>query len=109
MTSIRTNCPRCGEVEMGANVVLLTVEPGAEEGSYSFVCPVCQDLVEKPADKKIVSLLRSVGVDMADRSAAVSTDPGRPGGPPFTLDDVIDFHFLLGQDDWFERLMASAK
>jgi hypothetical protein len=109
MTSIRTNCPRCGEVEMGANVVLLSVEPGAEEGFYSFVCPVCQDLVEKPADKKIVSLLRSVGVDLAERRQESPADPERPGGPPFTLDDVIDFHFLLGGDDWFERLMASAE
>jgi hypothetical protein len=109
MTSIRTNCPRCGEVEMGANGVLLSVEPGAEEGFYSFVCPVCEDLVEKPADKKIVSLLRSVGVDLADRKPVTSTAPGRPGGPPFSLDDVIDFHFLLGQDDWFDRLMASAE
>jgi hypothetical protein len=94
---------------MGANVVLLSVEAGAEEGFYSFVCPSCEDLVEKPADKKIVSLLRSVGVDVADRAADTSTDPERPGGPAFTLDDVIDFHFLLARDDWVERLMASAE
>jgi hypothetical protein len=33
----------------------------------------------------------------------------RPEGPAITLDDVIDFHFLLGRDDWFEALMASAE
>jgi predicted RNA-binding Zn-ribbon protein involved in translation (DUF1610 family) len=43
--SIRTNCPRCGEVEMRADVILLTVEPQSGEGTYSFVCPSCEDLV----------------------------------------------------------------
>jgi predicted RNA-binding Zn-ribbon protein involved in translation (DUF1610 family) len=109
MTSIRTNCPRCGEVEMRADVILLTVEPSSGEGTYSFVCPSCEDLVEKPADRKIVSLLRSVGVDVAEGSAPKPIRDSRPDGPPFTLDDVIDFHFLLSSEDWVEHLMASAE
>jgi predicted RNA-binding Zn-ribbon protein involved in translation (DUF1610 family) len=109
MTSIRTNCPRCGEVEMRADVILLTVEPQSGEGTYSFVCPSCEDLVEKPADRKIVSLLKSVGVDVAERQPSIEEAETRPEGPAFTLDDVIDFHFLLGRDDWFEALMASAE
>jgi predicted RNA-binding Zn-ribbon protein involved in translation (DUF1610 family) len=108
MTSIRTTCPRCGEVEMRAEVVLLSVDPGSGEGSYSFVCPVCEDLVEKPADQKIVNLLRSIGVDVAERPQVDPVDP-RPEGPPLTLDDVIDFHFLLDREDWFGRLVASAE
>jgi predicted RNA-binding Zn-ribbon protein involved in translation (DUF1610 family) len=109
MTSIRTNCPRCGEVEMRADVILLTVEPHSGEGTYSFVCPSCEDLVEKPADRKIVSLLKSVGVDVAEHENPVLEVEARPEGPAITLDDVIDFHFLLGRDDWFEALMASAE
>jgi predicted RNA-binding Zn-ribbon protein involved in translation (DUF1610 family) len=109
MTSIRTNCPRCGEVEMRADVILLTVEPSSGEGTYSFVCPSCEDLVEKPADQKIVSLLKSVGVDVAESAAPSGDLEARPEGPPFTLDDVIDLHFLLSTDDWFGRLMASAE
>ena len=96
---------------MRADVILLTVEPHSGEGSYSFVCPSCEDLVEKPADRKIVGLLKSVGVDVAERSGRVREAPVeiRPDGPPFTLDDVIDFHFLLGRDEWLEALMASAE
>jgi predicted RNA-binding Zn-ribbon protein involved in translation (DUF1610 family) len=109
MTSIRTNCPRCGEVEMRADVILLTVEPSSGEGTYSFVCPSCEDLVEKPADQKIVSLLKSVGVDVAEGAAPAPELESRPAGPPFTLDDVIDFHFLLSKDDWLAELMASAE
>ena len=109
MTSIRTNCPRCGEVEMRADVILLTVESGTGEGIYSFVCPVCEDLVEKPADRKIVSLLRSVGVETAEHAGEVVTSEERPEGPEFTLDDVIDFHFQLADDSWFDRLLANAR
>ena len=110
MTSIRTNRPRCGEVEMQADVIMLTVEQASGEGMYSFVCPVCEDLVEKPADRKIVSLLKSVGVEISEREEASSELPEtRPDGPPFTLDDVIDFHFLLAGDDWFDRLTAGAR
>jgi hypothetical protein len=29
----------------------------------------------------------------------------RPGGTPLTNDELLDFHFLLERDDWFERLM----
>ena len=94
---------------MRADVILLTVEPGTGEGIYSFVCPVCEDLVEKPADRKIVSLLRSVGVETAERAATLLEVEDRPEGPDFTLDDVIDFHFLLDGDEWFDRLMAAAR
>jgi hypothetical protein len=107
MTSIRTNCPRCGEVEMDASLVLLTLQGNTGEGVYSFVCPVCEEVIEKPADRKIVTLLRSAGVETAEGSHEV--DESRPEGPAFTLDDVIDFHFLLQQNDWFDRLMVDAE
>ena len=109
MTSIRTNCPRCGEVEMDASLVLLTLHGDSGEGTYSFVCPVCEEVIEKPADRKIVTLLRSAGVETAEGQGEAVPEESRPDGPPFTLDDVIDFHFLLTRDDWFLRLMASAE
>ena len=28
----------------------------------------------------------------------------RPGGAPLTNDDLLDFHWLLERQDWFERL-----
>jgi predicted RNA-binding Zn-ribbon protein involved in translation (DUF1610 family) len=112
MTNIRTNCPRCGEVEMEASVVLLTVDEASGEGSYSFVCPDCLEVVEKPADQKIVTLLLSAGVEVhrTTQHAEPLTDPRRlPEGPPLTTDDLIDFHFLLSQDDWFSQLVAAAE
>jgi len=57
MTTIRTTCPRCGEVDMGPEAISLAVRSNGREGSYRFTCPNCEDDVEKRADRKIVALL----------------------------------------------------
>src|SRR3989442_14790910 len=95
MTTIRTTCPRCGEVDMGPEAILLSVRQNGREGSYRFTCPNCADDVEKRADRKIVALLVSagVGLDQADETRRppgpfVRPDPPRgppPAAPPPTL------------------------
>ena len=88
MTTIRTTCPRCGEVDMGPESILLSVRSNGREGSYRFTCPECEDAVEKRADRKIVALLVSAGVDIdrdgrdrADARPSSSTPrPRRPRG-----------------------------
>jgi predicted RNA-binding Zn-ribbon protein involved in translation (DUF1610 family) len=119
MTTIRTTCPRCGEVDMGPEAILLSVLHGGREGTYRFTCPTCMDAVEKRADRKIVALLVSAGVDVAGRAEPEERtalfgeeeepeDPrGRlPKGPAFTIDDLIDFHFLLQDDRHIEEFLA---
>jgi hypothetical protein len=119
MTTIRTTCPRCGEVDMGPESILLQVTRGGREGTYRFTCPTCMDAVEKRADRKIVALLVSAGVDVAGRSTLTETeelfepeepseDPrgSLPSGPAFTIDDVIDFHFRLQDDRYIQEFLA---
>jgi hypothetical protein len=122
MTTIRTTCPRCGEVDMGPESILLEVTRGGREGTYRFTCPTCMDAVEKRADRKIVALLVSAGVDVSGRGSAVDTevsdtlfdpepaveDPRGPlpTGPAFTMDDVIDFHFVLQDDRAIREFLA---
>jgi predicted RNA-binding Zn-ribbon protein involved in translation (DUF1610 family) len=116
MTTIRTTCPRCGEVDMSPEAILLEVGPDGEDGSYRFVCPRCREQVVKPADRKIVALLVSAGVGVGDNvpSAGPEEDDGEgptwlerhAGGPPFTVDDLISFHFLLQDDRRLQRFLA---
>jgi hypothetical protein len=119
MTTIRTTCPKCGAVEMGIEGVLLSLQESSGEGCYRFLCPGCLDTVEKPADQKIVALLLSVGVDVEglERSEEEPTlwHPAmgtlerveeRSDGPPFTVDDLITFHFLLQDDERLARELA---
>jgi predicted RNA-binding Zn-ribbon protein involved in translation (DUF1610 family) len=121
MATIRTTCPHCGEVDMGPESILLSVVQGGREGAYKFTCPDCMDTVEKRADRKIVALLVSAGVDIAvrgtdtleDADPLVDREPDPRGmpleGPPFTFDDLIDFHFLLDDDRALETLLADRR
>ena len=120
MTTIRTTCPRCGEVDMGPEAILLSVERGGSEGFYRFVCPECMGPVEKRADRKIVALLVSSGVDVSDSGPATAAvqsrldqlteerDPerGPADAPAFTVDDLIQFHFLLQDEDFCRQLVG---
>jgi hypothetical protein len=116
MTTIRTTCPKCGAVEMGVEGVFLSLQNEGGEGCYRFLCPGCLATVEKPADRKIVALLLSVGVDvdgLEDPAVAakllepeVEPMEGRSEGAPFTVDDLISFHFLLLDDERLARELA---
>jgi predicted RNA-binding Zn-ribbon protein involved in translation (DUF1610 family) len=114
MTTIRTTCPRCGEVDMGPDAISLFVREDGREGSYRFTCPSCADAVEKRADRKIVALLVSAGVDIDSGPRARQPElfdgaaEARPGGPPFTVDDVIAFHFLLEDDRAIRAFLADS-
>ena len=109
---------------MGPEAILLSVLQGGAEGTYRFVCPQCMDSVEKRGDRKIVALLVSAGVDVeaseseesegSEGSAQseffddeIATLERKPEGPPFTIDDVIRFHFQLQDERFVERILSS--
>ena len=104
---------------MGPESIRLKVLRGGREGTYRFDCPTCMEPVEKRADRKIVALLVSAGVDVAGRSSGGTTelfdaeaeveDPRGPlpSGPSFTIDDVIDFHFQLRDDSYIREFLAA--
>lgn len=102
---------------MGPESILLQVVRGGREGTYRFTCPTCMDDVEKRADRKIVALLVSAGVDVASRGSTLTeelfdpepfVDPGPPlpDAPAFTIDDLIDFHFRLQDDASIAEFLA---
>lgn len=101
---------------MGPEAIMLSVRDNGREGSYRFTCPSCEDDVEKRADRKIVALLVSAGVDLEQPGAGTESlfdqedEPARslPAGPRFTADDVIEFHYLLEDDRYIEEFLASS-
>ena len=110
MTTIRSICPQCGEVDLRPEQILLHV-PRDGRSVYQFMCPACLDPVEKPADRKVAAVLVSAGVDFATEDSLLGEplepldDPlvhdrmdEPPDGLPFTLDDLVTFHFLLHDD-----------
>src|SRR4029453_7252046 len=120
MTTIRTTCPRCGEVDMGPESILLQVMRGGREGTYRFDCPTCMEPVETRADRNIVALLVSAGVDVSGRSAGGTSEMFEPDmdlpedprgplppGPAFSRADVIRFHLQLEDERYIEQFLAA--
>jgi hypothetical protein len=106
MTTIRTKCPSCGDVDHGADAITMTLAPSGDQGEYRFTCPVCMDEVTKPASRRTAALLIAAGVEptemqepapLAEPMADEDLSP-YPGLPALTLDDVIAFHWLLEDD-----------
>lgn len=103
---------------MGPEAISLAVRSNGREGSYRFTCPTCEDDVEKRADRKIVALLVSAGVDISrsDVDAAFApelfdeevAEPREPPAPRLTADDLIEFHYLLEDDTYIRDFFANS-
>ena len=113
MATIRTSCPGCGEVDLNPDAVMVSVDQETGEGSYKFTCPKCTEPVEKRADRRIVALLKSVGVGVveslaeAEAPAPIPHPESPPEGPAFTADDVINFHFMLEDEEALQAFLSS--
>jgi len=98
MTTIRATCTSCGDVELTTADVTVMIHAGEADGSYSFRCPICEDVVVKPTPRHTIDLLVSAGVE-----CSVWSDPHEivldPAAPPFTHDDLLEFHSLLADED----------
>lgn len=103
MTTIKATCPGCGEVELTPDDIELRVCTHAPASYYVFGCPTCSTAIQKPADDRVIQLLISGGV-----RAIVWELPDEilepHAGSKLTHDDLLDFHLLLEQPDWFESL-----
>jgi uncharacterized Zn finger protein len=103
--TIRASCPTCGDVEFTAEAVTVRVCAADNAGSYAFRCPECEMAVAKPADQRVVDLLLAAGAraEMWDLPAELGE---LHEGPPITYDDILEFHYAIQQDGWFDRLVA---
>ena len=76
---------------------------GRRAGLVLLPVPRCTRAVAKEATRRIVDLLVSSGVRMQVwRLPAELAEPRV--GPPLRPDDLLDFHLMLQEDGWFERL-----
>ena len=105
MATVRASCPTCGDVELTTREVQVQVCVATDQGTYSFVCPSCRLIVNKPAERRVVDLLVAAGVRLVswDMPAELSE---LKAGPPITYDDLLAFHFELETDNWFDHVIA---
>jgi len=105
VATIRASCPTCGDVELTSREVTVRVCAADNQGSYAFRCPACELAVSKPADSKIVDLLVSSGVRLAVWHLPAELNEYHDG-PPISYDDLLEFHYAIQRDGWFERLVS---
>jgi len=105
MTTVRAQCPVCGDVQLGINDLTVRVHDDDTAGDYRFRCPECAQMVTRPASSRIVDLLMSAGA-AEERWSWPAELAERPSGPPLTPDDLLDLHVLLADDAWFDQLVA---
>lgn len=96
MTTIRTTCSLCGEVELLPAELTLELTALSGAGSYLFDCPTCGDNQRRPANHRVVSILLATGV-----SYEVIDDPER-----ITEAEIERFSAALDSSDWIEQLRS---
>ena len=89
MTTIRTTCPACGEVELLPGELSLELTALSGTGNYLFDCPSCGNA------HRVVSILLATGVgyevvDDADR---------------ITETEIARFSAALESGDWMDQLL----
>lgn len=103
MSTIKTSCPICGDVERRPpDLTLHLYENAPERSYYAFKCPRCQDLVAKGADTEVCQLLLSTeGEGLRIRRVKIPREALEEHiGWAITNDDVLDFALDLRDLDF---------
>lgn len=108
MLIINVLCDSCGEVEVKLKDLSLWVDLEAGGAFFSFACPYCRTLHRYEATEEVVDILLDHGVTPRVWTWPAELDE-HPAGPPLTSKDLLDFHDLLQQPDWFQRLLATTR
>ena len=96
MTTIKTTCSTCGDVELTPSDLALELDPNQEAGSYRFTCPECGTVQRRPANPRVVSVLLATGVAYE----VVSNEP-------ITETEISQFVSLLNREPDPVRLLAN--
>jgi hypothetical protein len=105
VTTIKTSCPVCGDVELTPAQMRLVVCNQVDRSFYAFSCTTCRDEIRKPADEEVVALLVSGGV-IAERWEIPAEALEEHLGPRISYDDVLDFALQLERVDRVAAILA---
>ncbi len=97
MTTIRTTCSTCGDIELTHQDLCLELSPEWTTGTYSFLCPFCDKVERRPASRRVVTILLAAGVAYEVVPAVA----------PITEEEIQSFVSLLDSEDWIKELSAS--
>jgi hypothetical protein len=100
---VRVSCDTCAEVNVAGRDVVVHMCVTTSALHFSFRCPMCGVRAGRPLDRSVAHRLLKAGARL--RSWTMPAELDEPhGGLAFTYDDLIDFHFLLEQEHWTDRI-----
>ena len=103
---VRVACDRCGAVRVALSRVILRECVDNDRWSCCFRCPICMFArIHETSDRASVELLVAIGVRVERWQLPSEPNERLLVGPPFTWDDVLDFHLFLARDDWYSVLL----
>lgn len=109
MDQFVTDCPACSrEACLDTNELrLLVPTDGSMSARVVFSCPTCGRRAAVGVVDQVADALLATGVPTSYGHPSLGGGRQRPPEPPpLTRDDLLDFHLLLQDEDWFERLAA---
>lgn len=95
MTTIKTTCRECGDIELRPKDLSLELDPSEDTGSYVFSCPTCGEQQRRAANPRVVSVLLATGVSYQ----VVRVDP-------ITESEIDEFVTALNREVNPFRLLA---
>jgi hypothetical protein len=99
VTTIRSNCVDCGEVDLSVDEILLELTVGAIEGIYRFDCPGCGASYRRPAGQQVVEALLAMGAEYRIV----------PTSSPITQQEIAEFVASLDTDTWSWEIIPPAE
>ncbi|HEV7525924.1 MAG TPA: hypothetical protein VGP92_13220 [Acidimicrobiia bacterium] len=107
-TFVRVQCDDCGAVRVAWSELRLRMCADTGEWSYCFRCPGCGLATNQATlDFAAIDLLLAMGTPTQTWQLPDELTGPRVLAAPLTLDDLLDFHLLLEEPDWFASLASS--
>ncbi|HZJ47889.1 MAG TPA: hypothetical protein VFD97_02490 [Acidimicrobiia bacterium] len=98
MTTIKTTCEHCGDIELHPGDLSLELDPTGDSGNYLFTCSMCGELQSRPANARVVNVLLATGVAYD----VVVPEPG-----PITAEEIERFVGALESEEDVWRMLPS--
>lgn len=99
-------CSTCGDVELTSKSVQIQTCITDGTSTYSFVCPTCSLITNKPASPSVVESLAAAGSRLV--VWALPAELAEPKhGAAISYDDLLDFHTALESQDWRAELVKA--
>lgn len=109
-TTVKATCQKCGDITLTIDDVVVRTLVGHERDDqghqYRFRCPTCHEINLKETSYYVISTLIAAGVKQErwDLPLEIMERP-EDEHPPISLDDIIDLHMELENDEeWMRKL-----